>query len=124
MLAGQGFIHSRHRAVLSRTSPSHLVQRVRLAGLRPRVPVKVSAAVRSLSGVKDNFFNREEELAALDLRFAKNPRELLILLGPLNCGKSVSSSKAIRSFVADLILCLLSSPVVTTLLTHVLVETT
>jgi ABC-type sugar transport system ATPase subunit len=36
------------------------------------------------------FFNRKEVLAALNEVFDDSPSELLILLGPANCGKSVS----------------------------------
>ena len=90
-MAGKGFFFSRPRAVPSRPSPPHLGQKVRLAGgLRSHLHVKASAAARSLSAVEDEFFYRKEELAALNLRFDKNPKEMLILLGPANCGKSVS----------------------------------
>ncbi|KAH7619733.1 putative Uncharacterized ATP-binding protein MJECL15 [Nannochloris sp. 'desiccata'] len=65
-----------------------LGQKVRLAGsLRPRLHLAASAAGSS-SAVKDQIFNRKEELAALNLRFDKNPKDMLILLGPANCGKT------------------------------------
>jgi hypothetical protein len=96
MLAGKGFTFSRPRAVPSRTSPPHLEQKARFlaGGLRSRFQVTASAAARSLSAVNDQIFNRKEELAALNLRFAKNPKDMLILLGPANCGKSVSFQAA------------------------------
>ncbi|KAG7674180.1 putative Uncharacterized ATP-binding protein MJECL15 [Nannochloris sp. 'desiccata'] len=88
MLAGKGFTLSRPRAVPSRTSPPQLGQKVRLAGgLRSHLHLKASAAGSS-SAVFGKIFNRKEELAALNLRFAKNPKDMLILLGPANCGKS------------------------------------
>jgi hypothetical protein len=98
MLAGKGFSLSRPRAVPSRTSPPQLGQKVRLAGgLRYHLHVKASAtarsssaAARSSSAVQDQMFNRKEELAALNEVFDDIPSELLILLGPANCGKSVS----------------------------------
>ena len=91
ILAGKGFSLSRPRPVPSRTSPPHLGQKLHLAGgLRYHLHVKVSAAARSLSAVKDQMFNRKEELAALNEVFDDIPSELLILLGPANCGKSVS----------------------------------
>jgi hypothetical protein len=93
MLAGKGFTFSRPRAVPSRTSPPHLEQKARFlaGGLRSRFQVTASAAARSfLSAVNDQMFNRKEELAALNEAFDDIPSELLILLGPANCGKSVS----------------------------------
>jgi Cdc6-like AAA superfamily ATPase len=91
MLAGKGFTLSRPRAVPSRPSPPHLEQNVRLAGgVGFHLHVKASAAARSISAVNDQFLNREEERSALNLRFDKNPKEMLILLGPANSGKSVS----------------------------------
>ena len=91
MLGGKGFTLSRPSAVPSRTSPPQLGQKVRLAGgLRSRLHVTASAAARSSSAVFGKIFNRKEELAALNLRFAKNPKDMLILLGPANCGKTVS----------------------------------
>jgi hypothetical protein len=115
MLAGKGFTISRPRAVPSRTSLVYLGQKVRLAGgLRSRLHVTASAAARSLSAVNDQIFNRKEELAALNDVFDDSPSELLILLGPANCGKTVSFSEASKRppldpFVADLTLCLLVS---------------
>ncbi|KAG7672513.1 putative ATP-binding protein [Nannochloris sp. 'desiccata'] len=89
MLAGKGFTLSRPRAVPSRTSPPQLGQKVRLAGgLRSHQHLKASAAARSLSAVNDQIFNRKEELAALNEVFDDSPSELLILLGPANCGKT------------------------------------
>ncbi|KAG7674731.1 hypothetical protein KSW81_006157 [Nannochloris sp. 'desiccata'] len=55
--------------------------------MRPRLHLAASAAGSS-SAVKDQIFNRKEELAALNLRFDKNPKDMLILLGPANCGKT------------------------------------
>ncbi|KAH7623804.1 putative ATP-binding protein [Nannochloris sp. 'desiccata'] len=65
-------------------------KKVCLAGvLRPRLRVKASAASGSLlSALKDQIFNRKDELAALKRRFDEEPSELLILLGPANCGKT------------------------------------
>ena len=91
ILAGKGFTLSWLRAVPRRTSPPQFGQKVRLAsGLRPRLHLKALAAARSLSAVNDPFFNRIEELAALNEVFDDSPSELLILLGPANCGKTVS----------------------------------
>ena len=87
MLAGKGFTLSRPRAVPRRTSPPQLGQKVRLAGGRSHLHLKAS---RSFSAVNDRIFNRKEELAALNLRFNNEPGDVLILLGPVNCGKSVS----------------------------------
>ena len=56
-------------------------------GLRPRLHVTAAA---SSSAAKDSLFNRKEELAALKEVFDDSPNELLILLGPANCGKTVS----------------------------------
>jgi hypothetical protein len=110
MLAGKGFTLSGPRAIPSRTSPPHLGQKVRVAsGLRSHLHVKASAAARSISAVKDQIFNRNEELAALNLRLDNDPKDMLILLGPANCGKSVSFNDPLRSFVTQLILCLLLS---------------
>ena len=89
MLVGKGFTLSGPRVVPSRTSPLHLGQNVRLAGvLRSHLPVKASAAGSSISG--NEIFNRKEELAVLKRRLDEEPSELLILLGPANCGKTVS----------------------------------
>ena len=90
MLAGKGFTLSRPRAVPRRTSPPQLGQKVRLAGGRSHLHLKASAASRSFSAVNDRIFNRKEELVALKLRFDSEPGDVLILLGPVNCGKSVS----------------------------------
>jgi hypothetical protein len=92
MLAGKGFTISRPRAVPSRTSPPQLGQKVRLAGgLRSHLHLKASASQgSSSSAVFGKIFNRKEELAALNLRFDKTPKDMLILLGPANCGKTVS----------------------------------
>jgi hypothetical protein len=91
MLAGKGFTLSRPRAVPSRASPPHLELKVCLAsGVRSHLHVKASAAARSSSAVKDQIYNREEERAALNQRFDNEPKDMLILLGPANCGKSVS----------------------------------
>ena len=88
MLAGKGFTLSRPRAVPSRTSPHHLGQKLHLAGgLRSHLHVKASA-------VEDQFFNRKKELAAFKEVFDGSPKELLILLGPANCGKTVSFYEA------------------------------
>ena len=93
MLAGTGFPPSWPRAALSRTSPSELGQKFRLAsGLRPRLLIK--AATTQASASNDQIFNRREELAFLQQRFDNRPREVLILLGPANCGKTVSFSGA------------------------------
>ncbi|KAG7674485.1 hypothetical protein KSW81_000139 [Nannochloris sp. 'desiccata'] len=89
MLAVKGFTLSRPRAVPSRTSPPQLGQKVRLAGgLLSHLHLKASAAARSLSAAEDEFFNRKEELASLKEVFDDSPSELLILLGPANCGKT------------------------------------
>ncbi|KAG7672243.1 putative ATP-binding protein [Nannochloris sp. 'desiccata'] len=89
MLAVKGFTLSRPRAVPSRTSPPQLGQKVRLAGgLRSHLPLKASASQGSSSAVFGKIFNRKEELAALNLRLDDSPSELLILLGPANCGKT------------------------------------
>jgi hypothetical protein len=91
MLAGKGFTLSKPRAVPSRPSPLYLEQKVRVAGgPRYHLHVKASAAARSSSAVKDQIYNREEERAALNGVYDGLPSELLILLGPANCGKSVS----------------------------------
>jgi hypothetical protein len=91
MLAGKGFTISKPRAVPSRTSPPQIGQKVRLDGsLRPRFQVTASAAARSSSAVFGKIFNRKEELAALNEVFDDSPSELLIVLGPANCGKTVS----------------------------------
>ena len=91
MPTGKGFTLSRPRAVPSQTTPRQLGQKVRFAGdLRSHLHLKASAAARSLSAVNDQIFNRKEELAALNLRFNDEPGDVLILLGPVNCGKSVS----------------------------------
>ncbi|KAG7674713.1 putative ATP-binding protein [Nannochloris sp. 'desiccata'] len=89
MLAGKGFTISKPRAVPSRTSPPQSEQKVRLAGsLRPRFQVTAWAAARSSSAVFGKIFNRKEELAALNEVFDDSPSELLIVLGPANCGKT------------------------------------
>ncbi|KAG7674197.1 putative Uncharacterized ATP-binding protein MJECL15 [Nannochloris sp. 'desiccata'] len=89
MLAGKGFTISKPRAVPSRTSPPQIGQKVCLAGsLRPRFQVTASAAARSSSAVFGKIFNRKEELAALNEVFDDSPSELLIVLGPANCGKT------------------------------------
>ena len=73
-----------------RTSPPQLGQKVRIAvGLRSNLHVKASAAGSS-SAVFGKIFIRKEELAALNEVFDDSPSELLILLGPANCGKTVS----------------------------------
>ena len=95
MLAGRGLPQSRPSAALRVKFPLQLGQKVRVAGgLRPRLQVTASAR----SSGADSIFNRKEELAALNSRFEKNPSELLILLGPANCGKSVSFFRSLFIF--------------------------
>ncbi|KAH7619786.1 putative ATP-binding protein [Nannochloris sp. 'desiccata'] len=53
----------------------------------------------------DKIFNREDELAALIKLFDSNPRDLRILLGPANCGKSklLQQVKKDRELAQDVI---------------------
>ena len=102
MLAGRGLPQSRPSAALREKFPVQLGQNVRVAGgLRPRLQVTASAR----SSGADSIFNRKEELAALNEVFEKNPSELLILLGPANCGKSVSFFRSLFIFCCQSHLC-------------------
>ena len=58
--------------------------------LRPRLCALASVGARSLSDLRDEFANREDEVAALNGRFNARPANVLVLLGPESCGKTVS----------------------------------
>ena len=102
MLAGRGLPQSRPSAAVREKFPAQLAQKVRVAGgLRPRLQVTASAR----SSGADSIFNRKEELAALNEVFDDSPSELLILLGPANCGKSVSFFRSLFIFCCQSNLC-------------------
>ena len=91
----QVLTHSRPRAGLRETPLlENQRQKAQLTCiLRRRLHARASVASRSLSAFKDEFFNRDDELAALDNRFDFKPYSILLLSGPTSSGKTVSSLK-------------------------------
>ena len=85
-------MQSRPRAGLRGTScVKTQAKEVRLTcSLRPRLHSRASVAARSHSAFKDEFFERSDELAALDSRFDNKPYDILLLSGPWGSGKTAS----------------------------------